>query len=108
MPPGLEGLVMQLGGIRGVEWVIVLGLIVAVFFGAKKIPELARSLGKATAEFEKARIEARRELEQMKSSGNAGREKLEKVADLLGIDHVDRSDDDLRAAIEAELSNTKK
>lgn len=35
-------------------------------FGVKKIPELARSFGKATAEYEKARIEAKKELEQIK------------------------------------------
>jgi len=53
---------MQLGGMRGLEWVIIIGRIVAVFFGVKKIPELARSFGSATAEFEKAKIEAKRDL----------------------------------------------
>jgi sec-independent protein translocase protein TatA len=34
------------------EWLIVLGVIV-LLFGAKKLPELARSLGKSTGEFKK-------------------------------------------------------
>ncbi|HEX7463308.1 MAG TPA: twin-arginine translocase TatA/TatE family subunit [Actinomycetota bacterium] len=34
------------------EWLIVLGVIV-LLFGAKKLPELARSLGKSTSEFKK-------------------------------------------------------
>ncbi|HEY7399809.1 MAG TPA: twin-arginine translocase TatA/TatE family subunit [Actinomycetota bacterium] len=34
----------------GPEWFIVLGIIV-LLFGAKKLPELARSMGKASSEF---------------------------------------------------------
>ena len=99
---------MQFAGIGGLEWVIIIGLIVVVFFGVRRIPELARSFGKASAEFEKARIEAKRELQQMKSQGNnEGREKLEAIADSLGIDYTNKNDDDLRTAIEIELNKTK-
>ena len=105
---GLSNLLMQFAGIGGLEWVIIIGLIVVVFFGVRKIPELARSFGKASAEFEKARIEAKRELQQMKSQGNnIGREKLEAIADSLGIDYTNKNDDDLRTAIEIELNKTK-
>ncbi|AFU59667.1 MAG: twin-arginine translocase TatA/TatE family subunit [Nitrososphaera sp.] len=102
---GLSGLIMQFVG--GWEWIIIIGLIVVVFFGAKKIPELARSFGKATAEFEKARIEAKRELQEMKSEGRVGREKLEAIADSLGIDYTNKNDEELRAAIEVELNKSK-
>jgi len=34
------------------EWLIVLGVIL-LLFGAKKLPELARSLGKSSSEFKK-------------------------------------------------------
>jgi sec-independent protein translocase protein TatA len=34
----------------GPEWFVVLGVIV-LLFGAKKLPELARSLGKSSSEF---------------------------------------------------------
>ena len=37
----------------GLWQVIIVVLIIAVLFGAKKIPELARSLGKAKGEFKK-------------------------------------------------------
>src|SRR5271156_1369321 len=43
------------------EWVLIL-LIVLVLFGAKKLPELARSLGQSMNEFRKAREEFDREL----------------------------------------------
>jgi sec-independent protein translocase protein TatA len=99
---------MQFGGLGGLEWVIIIGLIIVVFFGVRKIPELARSFGKASAEFHKARIEAKRELQQMKSEGNiVGREKLEAIADSLGIDYTNKNDDELRTAIESELNKTK-
>jgi sec-independent protein translocase protein TatA len=98
---------MQFAGLGGLEWVIIIGLIVVVFFGVRKIPELARSFGKASAEFQKARIEAKRELQQMKSGGNVGREKLEAIADSLGIDYTNKNDDELRAAIEIELNKSK-
>jgi sec-independent protein translocase protein TatA len=104
---GLANLIMQFAGLGGFEWIIVIGLIVVVFFGVRKIPELARSFGKASAEFEKARIEAKREVQQMKSQGNVGREKLETIADSLGIDYTNKNDDELRAAIEIELNKTK-
>ncbi len=104
---GLANLIMQFAGLGGFEWIIVIGLIVVVFFGVRKIPELARSFGKASAEFEKARIEAKREVQQMKSQGNMGREKLETIADSLGIDYTNKNDDELRAAIEIELNKTK-
>jgi len=104
---GLSNLIMQFAGLGGMEWIIIVGLIVVVFFGVKKIPELARSFGKATAEFEKARIEAKRELQQMKSEGRVGREKLETIADSLGIDYTNKNDDELRTAIELELNKNK-
>ena len=104
---GLSSLIMQFAGLGGMEWVIIIGLIVVVFFGVKKIPELARSMGKATAEFEKARIEAKRELQQIKGQGGVGREKLESIADSLGIDYTNKNDAELRAAIEVELNKSK-
>jgi sec-independent protein translocase protein TatA len=104
---GLSNLLMQFAGIGGLEWVIIIGLIVVVFFGVRKIPELARSFGKASAEFQKARIEAKRELQQMKTQGNIGREKLEAIADSLGIDYTNKNDDELKTAIEIELNKTK-
>jgi sec-independent protein translocase protein TatA len=104
---GLPNLIMQFAGLGGLEWVIIIGLIVVIFFGVRKIPELARSFGKASAEFEKARIEAKRELQQLKSQGSIGREKLEAIADSLGIDYTNKNDDELRTAIELELNKTK-
>ena len=104
---GLANLIMQFAGLGGFEWIIIVALIVVVFFGVRMIPELARSFGKANAEFQKARIEAKRELQDMKSQGSIGREKLETIAESLDIDYTNKNDDELRAAIELELNKTK-
>jgi sec-independent protein translocase protein TatA len=59
------------GNLGGPDLFIIL-LIVLVLFGAKKLPELARSLGQSMNEFRKAREEFDKELHQagqdMKSS----------------------------------------
>lgn len=102
---GVHNLVMQLPG--GIEWVLLIVVIIVVFFGVKKIPELARSFGKATGEYEKARTQAKNELQQIKSKEKVGREKLEEIADTLGIDYTNKDDDDLREAIEFAVNKEK-
>jgi len=97
-------LTMQLGGLGGLEWIIVAAIIIALFFGVKKIPELARSFGRASGEFEKAKIEMRKEVEKVKGGrGTEERERLESVADKLGIDYVGKTDEELRQAIAKDI-----
>ena len=47
------------------ETILIL-LVVVLLFGPKRIPELARSLGKAKKEFTKATHEVSEEIEKMK------------------------------------------
>jgi sec-independent protein translocase protein TatA len=42
---------MQLYGLEGNEWLIIIVVFILIFFGVKRIPELARSFGKASSEF---------------------------------------------------------
>jgi sec-independent protein translocase protein TatA len=95
----------------GLEWIILIVVVVLVFFGVKKIPELARNFGKASVEYKKARIEAERGVERLRKQGaaiNEEREKLEQVAGTLGIDYIDMTDDEIRKAIETEINKAKK
>ncbi len=95
--------------INGMEWIIIILVIVVIFFGAKKIPELARSMGRATSEFRKARVEAKKSLSneslsnQDKSQQSIDREKLESIAETLGVDYSNKDDQDLKNAIDEEL-----
>jgi sec-independent protein translocase protein TatA len=45
--------------------IILLFLVILLLFGAKKLPELARGLGKAKSEFQKASDEAEKEIKQV-------------------------------------------
>ncbi len=92
--------------INGAEWIIVILIIVILFFGAKKIQELARSLGKASSEFQRARIDAKKTIESDKdlsAKKNVDREKLESIAETLGVDYSNKDDQDLKNAIDSEL-----
>jgi sec-independent protein translocase protein TatA len=57
-------------GLGGQELIIILA-VVLLLFGAKKIPELARGLGKGIREFKDASQEIKREIE------NAGEDEEE-------------------------------
>ena len=52
--------------IAGQEWIVIIVLAVVLIFGAKKIPELAKTFGKAKGEFEKGKIEGEKELKDFK------------------------------------------
>lgn len=52
-----------MGSIGGFEWVLII-LVILLFFGAKRIPELARGLGKGIQEFRKASDDIKKEIDQ--------------------------------------------
>ena len=109
----LSNLMMQFVGIGGAELIIIAIIIVALIFGSKKMPELARSIGKATTEYEKAKIQVKREIEVIKNQDinenpNLDRKKLEDIADILGIDYSNKRDNELKIAIDSELRKSRK
>ena len=52
--------------IQGQEWIFIIIIAVVFIFGAKKIPELAKTFGKAKGEYEKGKIEGEKELKDFK------------------------------------------
>jgi len=52
--------------VAGAEWIWIIVIVAVLLFGAKKIPELAKTFGKAKGEYEKGRIEGDKELEEFK------------------------------------------
>ena len=58
--------------IAGQEWIILAIVVVVLIFGAKKIPELAKTLGRAKGEFEKGKIEGEKELSDFKENKRSG------------------------------------
>jgi sec-independent protein translocase protein TatA len=85
----------------GAPEIILIGIVVILLFGANKIPELARSLGKATGEFKKGKQEIEAELsdtgkpvKEGKSQENTS-SKIKRMAQDLGIVTEGKSDEQL-------------
>src|SRR6266568_7706139 len=96
---------LQLAIVNATEWIIIILVIAVVIFGAKKVPEIARAFGRATTEYEKAKIEAKKELQRVRNLPGAtsiqdDREKLEAVAETLGINYSNKNNLELKAAIQ--------
>lgn len=53
--------ILAFGMPGGWEWIIII-LVVLIFFGAKKIPELARGLGRGIREFKDATKEIKKDI----------------------------------------------
>lgn len=70
---------MNLGG----QEMIIIFLIVLLLFGAKKLPELARGVGKSMGEFKKAREDFEKEItraeDDVRIKEAAGKEAHDKV-----------------------------
>ena len=65
----------------GITEIILILVVVLVLFGGKKIPELARGLGKAQAEYKKAKEAIENEVSEFKAEvEKAATEETEKKA----------------------------
>ncbi|MEO9321344.1 MAG: twin-arginine translocase TatA/TatE family subunit [Nitrososphaera sp.] len=109
--------------IAGSEWIILILLVLVLMFGTKRLPQMSRTLGRAAGEYEKARNMVKRELGQGFSSYGSPpaqtsgvvpritgpvtteREKLEQIAQSLGIDSKGKTDDELRTQISQKMSS---
>lgn len=98
----MQNLPLLLGLPGGAEWLIILAVFV-LLFGASAIPKIARSIGRAQGEFKTARAEFESNVAEGSKDAEK-RSKLEKTATDLGISVDGKSDDELRAEIQAKLS----
>ena len=57
--------------IGGTELIILVVVIGVLLFGAAKIPQLAKTFGKAKAEYKKGEIEGDKELKDIKENKNS-------------------------------------
>lgn len=92
-----------------------IGLIVVaiiILFGASKIPELARSLGKATGEFKKGKQEIERELTDVEKSikeapDETKSSKVKQMARDLGISIEGKTEEQLLDEIQKKMPKVK-
>ncbi|MBL7846468.1 MAG: twin-arginine translocase TatA/TatE family subunit [Cyclobacteriaceae bacterium] len=66
----MKAVLLILGGV-GFQEILLIGIFVLVFFGAKKIPEFMKGLGKGVREFKDAMSDVKKEVED--STKQAGR-----------------------------------
>jgi len=93
----------------GILEIALIVVVIIVLFGAKKIPELARSLGKATGEFKKGKTEIEAELteigkpvKEVKSKENTS-SKIKQIAQVNGISTEGKSDEQLLDEIQKKM-----
>lgn len=77
------------------EWLLII-LVVMLLFGATKIPELARTLGRAKGDFEKGKREGERE-----NAAEEERDALLRKARDLGVPTEGRPLDDIRKDVQS-------
>ena len=105
--------------IAGSEWIIIILMGLVLLFGTKKLPQFSRTIGKAVGEYEKARETFRREMEEAADPSRSAsripkitgpvsteREKLETIANSLGIDdYAGLTDEQLRMLITKRMAS---
>jgi sec-independent protein translocase protein TatA len=91
--------------------ILLIFLVIIVFFGAAKLPELARSMGRSMGEFKRGQIEVERDLSSMKvqptqnqTPDDLALTRAQRMAKNLGIEIKGKSDDQLLAEIEKKLA----
>lgn len=92
--------------IGGQEWlIIIIGAL--LLFGPKKLPEMARSVGKAVAEYRRTAREFQREVEETSRVELEEREispEVLKIAKNMGIETEGKSEKEILKAIESKSS----
>jgi len=89
----------------GAPEVALIIVVIILFFGAAKIPDLARALGRAKGEFEKGARENRGEPPATDVPvEDAERERVMKAARELGVPTEGRSLSDIKADVRGRLS----
>lgn len=89
-------------------------VVLVVFGGSKKIPELARGLGRAAGEFRRGQIEVEREINQLRqkeqpaTTSNAGQNTTTTAGSPNASQTTKSSVDERIAALERELEELKK
>jgi len=96
------GALRQFGGLEWIILLIIVGLL--LFFGPTKLPEFARSIGRAWGEFRRGKMEVEREIRQEFAREDAGevtatRDEVLKAAKELAVPTEGRDFRDIKMEI---------
>ena len=64
----MKGILLFLGSL-GVQEILLIGVFVLIFFGAKKIPDFMKGLGRGVREFKDAVKDVKKEVEDAGTAG---------------------------------------
>ncbi|MEW5760694.1 MAG: twin-arginine translocase TatA/TatE family subunit [Candidatus Thermoplasmatota archaeon] len=87
-------------GLGGVEIIIIVVAFLLLFFGAKKIPEFARGLGRAFGEFKRGKAEVESEIQNTEKQSDIFR-----AAKSLGINTEGKTEEELKEEILKKLKS---
>ena len=97
----------------GSEWMIIIFVALILLFGTNKLPEAGKKIGKMVGEYNKAKTEMQNQINDMTKVEpdnpvidgpvQTERQKLEKMAQTLKIDTENKSDVELKNAIDAKF-----
>ena len=96
--------------IVGSEWLIIIFVALVLILGTNKLPEAAKKLGKSMNEYKKAKDGIQDQMKdfskenlQVDGPVENERKKLDMIANSLGIDSKNKSDDELRNIISSKI-----
>lgn len=96
--------------IMGSEWIIIIFVALIVLLGTNRLPEVTKKLGKAVGEYNKAKNEMQKQFKDFSNSNleisgpvENERQKLDTIAKSLGINSLDKSDDEIRSLISEKM-----
>ncbi len=79
----------------GTQELILILIAILFLFGPSKLPEMARSLGKAVGEFKKAQMETEHDIKRFNAPLNDKDTKIHNLAVEMGIDVKDKTSEQL-------------
>lgn len=100
--------------IAGSEWMIIIFVALVLILGTGKLPGAAKKLGKAVNEYNKAKNEIQENMKEVTEEASkitgpveTEREKLETIAESIGVKIEGKTDDELQESISGKLGQKK-
>ena len=100
--------------IIGTEWIIIIFIALILLFGTNRFPDVAKKIGRLAGEYRNAKTQFENEMKdttnknlQVSGPVKDERKKLEIMATQLGINHENKTDDELRKIVENKIGQSK-